>query len=60
MPKSFTIDGQKFVDLIGFYNEIESNLTKDLDWTVGGNFDAFNDVLRGGFGTFDYEAPKLT
>ena len=55
MPKSFTIDGQKFVDLEGFYAEIESILTKGLDWKIGRNLDAFNDVLRGGFGAFDYE-----
>ncbi len=26
-----------------------------IKWKIGRNLDVFNDVLRGGFGTFDYE-----
>lgn len=52
---SFTIDGTQFNDLDSFYNEVEQKLTKDLDSKIGRNLDAFNDVLRGGFGAFDYE-----
>jgi hypothetical protein len=36
---------------------MESKLTKDLGWKTGRNLDAFNDVLRGGFGVYEYEEP---
>jgi RNAse (barnase) inhibitor barstar len=36
---------------------VERVLTKDLDWEIGRNLDAFNDVLYGGFGAFEYEEP---
>jgi len=32
-------------------------LTKDLDWKTGHNLNAFNDLLRGGFGVYEYEEP---
>lgn len=32
-------------------------LTKNLDWKTGHNLDAFNDLLRGGFGVYEYEEP---
>ncbi len=32
-------------------------MTKNISWTIGPNLDAFNDVLRGGFGVFEYEEP---
>lgn len=52
-----TIDGANFSDMEGFYNEIDRVLTKDLDWNTGHNLNAFNDLLRGGFGVHDYEEP---
>lgn len=55
--KSYSINGNDFNNLIGFYNEVEKKLTKGLDLKIGRNLDAFNDVLQGGFGTFDYEEP---
>ncbi|MCP1224211.1 barstar family protein [Sebaldella sp. S0638] len=30
-------------------------LTKNLTWKTGRNLNAFNDILRGGFGVFDDE-----
>jgi hypothetical protein len=42
------IDGSSFSDLDGFCRAFSSFLT-DYTWT--GNLDAFNDLLRGGFGT---------
>jgi RNAse (barnase) inhibitor barstar len=57
--KTLIIDGNNFSDLAEFYNEVESKLTKNLDWKIGRNLDAFNDVLRGGFGQFDYKE-KIT
>ena len=55
MTKEIEIDGNNFSSLTEFYDEIENKLTKGLDWKIGRNLDAFNDVLRGGFGIHDYE-----
>jgi RNAse (barnase) inhibitor barstar len=49
MKKTFTIDGKNFSTLEGFYVEISSVLIPGASW--GMNLDAFNDLLRGGFGT---------
>ena len=42
------IDGSAFDDFAGFASEF-SKLLDDYRWR--GNLDAFNDILRGGFGT---------
>jgi RNAse (barnase) inhibitor barstar len=42
------VDGANFSDLDGFAREF-SKLLRDYAWR--GNLDAFNDILRGGFGT---------
>jgi len=55
--QTLKIEGENFSDLEGFYNEIDRVLTKDLDWQTGHNLDAFNDLLRGGFGVFEYGEP---
>ena len=52
--KTIVIDGKKFSELEGFFTEIDRLLTKDLDWKTGHNLDAFNDLLRGGFGVHEY------
>ncbi|OZG69916.1 hypothetical protein BTA51_28695 [Hahella sp. CCB-MM4] len=46
---SYEIDGSRFSTLEGFFEEISSVLIPGADW--GKNLDAFNDILRGGFGT---------
>ena len=52
MPKrEYEIDGNRFDDLQGFYDEISERLIPGAAW--GRNLDAFNDILRGGFGTPD-------
>ncbi|SRR6266545_188096 len=43
------IDGARFNDLEGFYDEVSQRLVPGAAW--GRNLDAFNDILRGGFGT---------
>lgn len=53
--KEAIIDGNKFSNLEEFYDEVEAKLTKGLDWKIGRNLDAYNDVLRGGFGVHKYE-----
>jgi RNAse (barnase) inhibitor barstar len=46
--RSFEIDGDRFEDLGGFYDEIGRQLLGGASW--GRNLDAFNDILRGDFG----------
>ena len=53
--REFILDGNKFSDMAGFYCEVEKLFTKDLDWKIGRNLNAFNDILRGGFGVHDDE-----
>lgn len=55
--RTIIIDGNNFSDLKGFYVEIDNVLTKGLEWDTGHNFDAFNDLLRGGFGVHEYNEP---
>lgn len=43
------IDGRMFSTLEEFFDEIARVLIPDAYW--GRNLDAFNDILRGGFGT---------
>lgn len=45
------IDGEKFSTLEEFYAEVTRVLVPGAGW--GHNLDAFNDILRGGFGTPD-------
>jgi RNAse (barnase) inhibitor barstar len=49
--KTYRIDGERFSTLEEFYEEISRVLVPGADW--GHNLDAFNDILRGGFGTPD-------
>src|SRR5437667_5608339 len=46
---TYEIDGSRFSTLEGFYDEISRVIIPGAEW--GRNLDAFNDVLRGGFGT---------
>lgn len=55
--KQIILDGGRFSDMDTFYKEADNILTKDLDWETGHNLDAFNDLLRGGFGVYEYEEP---
>jgi hypothetical protein len=48
------IDGAHFSDLDGFTREFSRLL---VNYTWRGNLDAFNDLLRGGFGTPENVAP---
>lgn len=57
MRSEFIIDGRNFSTMSGFYEEIEKILTLNLNWKIGRNLNAFNDILRGGFGRHDYEEP---
>lgn len=57
MKKEIIIDGNNFSNLAEFYEAVEKKMTKNLDWKIGRNLNAFNDVLRGGFVVFEYEEP---
>ena len=46
---TYVINGSAFNDLEGFYEEVGKRLVPGANW--GRNLDAFNDILRGGFGT---------
>jgi len=48
-PPILEIDGQRFSTLEEFYEEVSRTLIPGTEW--GQNLDAFNDILRGGFGT---------
>jgi RNAse (barnase) inhibitor barstar len=43
------IDGNAFSTLEGFFEEVSRKVIPGFEW--GKNLDAFNDILRGGFGT---------
>ena len=53
----FVIDGRHFNDMAGFYDEVERVFTCGLDWKIERSLDAFNDILRGGFGRHEYGSP---
>jgi RNAse (barnase) inhibitor barstar len=53
----FIIDGSHFSTMKGFYDEVERVFTFGLNWKIGRNLDAFNDILRGGFGRHDLGEP---
>ena len=53
--KKIEINGNSFSNLSEFYDEVERKFTKGLTWKIGRNLNAFNDVLRGGFGLHNYE-----
>lgn len=55
MKKETIIDGNNFSNLDEFYDEIDKKFTKDLDFKTGHNLDAFNDILHGGFGVYEYD-----
>ena len=57
MRRKFIIDGANFDDIEGFYCEIDTLFTKNLDWKTGHNLHALNDILRGGFGVHEYGEP---
>ena len=55
--KIFILDGNKFSNIEGFYNEIDTLLTKDIDFKTGHNLNALNDLLCGGFNVHELNEP---
>jgi RNAse (barnase) inhibitor barstar len=54
--KTIILDGEKFNDLDSFYDEVQRIFCPEFPG-FGRNLDAFNDVLRGGFGVFEEGEP---
>ena len=54
MREAFAIDGRRFSNMAGFYDEVERVFPFGLDWKIGRNPNAFNDIPRGGFGRHKY------
>jgi len=52
--KKFIIEGSRIHDKESFYDEINRVFCPDFKG-MGHNLDALVDVLRGGFGTFEYD-----
>ena len=57
MRQKFIIDGARFDTLDGFFCEVDAVFTKDLTFKTGHNLDAYNDILRGGFGRHERGEP---
>ena len=53
VKKTFILDGHKMKTEIEFYNGVQRVLCPSFS-KMGRNLDAFNDILRGGFLTFEY------
>jgi len=51
LKKVYELDGRRFSTLEEFAQHFSEVVLSDYQWT--GNLNAFNDVLRGGFGTPD-------
>ena len=60
MREVFIIDGRRFSNMAGFYDEVEQVFTCGLDWKIGRNLDAFNDILRGGLGGMSMASPSAS
>ena len=45
-----TIDGNRFHDIPGFYDEMNRVFMAAEDWQLGDSLDALNDMLYGGYG----------
>jgi RNAse (barnase) inhibitor barstar len=54
--KTIVLDGDKIVSLSTFYDETQRKLCPGFEG-YGRNLDAFNDILRGGFGMYEYGEP---
>lgn len=55
--RELVLDGENFSSMSEFYDEAERVFTRELPWHPGRNLDAFNDLLRGGFGVHEYGEP---
>ena len=56
-PKSLLLDGTRIHDIPSFYDEVNRVFMAGVDWTLGPSLDALDDMLYGGYGALDGDAP---
>jgi len=57
MSRTLTLDGTRIHDIASFYDAINRLFMADVDWQLGHSLDALDDMLYGGFGALDGDAP---
>ncbi|MDR7192041.1 barstar family protein [Luteimonas terrae] len=57
MSQSLSLDGSRIHDLASFYDEVNRVFMADADWSLGHSLDALDDMLYGGYGALDGNAP---
>src|SRR5690606_6165861 len=57
MPRQLVIDGNRIHDIASFYDEINRVFMVDVDWPLAHSLDALDDMLYGGYGALDGNAP---
>ncbi|MDR6990257.1 barstar family protein [Luteimonas sp. 3794] len=57
MPQRLRLDGSRIHDLASFYDEVNRVFMADADWSLGHSLDALDDMLYGGYGALDGDAP---
>jgi len=57
MTRILTLDGSRIHDLASFYDEVNRVFMADVDWQLGHSLDALDDMLYGGYGALDGDAP---
>ena len=59
MTRILTLDGTRIHDIPSFYDEINRVFMQDVDWTLGPSLDALDDLLYGGYGALEGDAPAI-
>lgn len=57
MSRTLILDGTRIHDIASFYDAINRLFMADVDWQLGHSLDALDDMLYGGFGALDGDAP---
>ncbi|MFC3716233.1 barstar family protein [Luteimonas soli] len=57
MTQALTLDGTRIHDIPSFYDEINRVFMVGVGWTLGPSLDALDDMLYGGYGVLDGDAP---
>ncbi len=57
MMRTYIIDGNKFSNIEGFFDEIDLIMIQGISFKTGHNLNAFRDILYGGFGCHEPGEP---
>lgn len=57
--KTFVIEGSKIKNMSTFYDEIEHSFLQNINFIMGRNLDAFDDILWGGYSFGESEKIKV-